>query len=211
MTCCPQTFKIVHLDAVDPLHGDDVASRAFPVDPRHTKSRIVLGVFGKFGQGCRLEAQIHLDLGRLRQTLCNFDRPQPAGRRHEPFLHARCEEEAFQIVGEAATHAWPDHFDRNLVLACLAPDGGRMNLRNRRSSDWIIEAGIKLTDRPAKRIGNCCRCLRGRERRHAVLKVSQFGSNVRSHHIGTRRQKLSQLDIRRPETVDGARHAQRRI
>ena len=75
MAGCLQPLDIGHLDAVDPLHGDDVAAGALPIDFGDAEARILLGVFRYFGERCRLQPQIHLDLGRLLQCPRHFDGP----------------------------------------------------------------------------------------------------------------------------------------
>ncbi|MND62325.1 hypothetical protein D3C80_536070 [compost metagenome] len=46
-----QALDIRHLDTVNPFHGDDIATGALPIHLRNTETRIVLGIFGKFGKG----------------------------------------------------------------------------------------------------------------------------------------------------------------
>ena len=61
--------QIVHLDAVDPLHGDHIAAGPLPVDRGHAEAWIVSGVLAELGKCCRLQPHIHLDPGCLRQRL----------------------------------------------------------------------------------------------------------------------------------------------
>ena len=44
-----QARDIGHLDALDPVHGDDVAPGALPVDRGNAEARIVARVLGEFG------------------------------------------------------------------------------------------------------------------------------------------------------------------
>ncbi len=67
-----QPFDVRHLDAVDPLHGDDITPGALPIDLGNPEPGIVLGVLRKFGKSGGLEPQIHLDLGGLLQRACHL-------------------------------------------------------------------------------------------------------------------------------------------
>jgi hypothetical protein len=77
VTCRSERGDVVHLDTVDPLHGEHVAAGTLPVHRRHAKAGIVLRVFAKLGKSCPFEPQVHLDAGGLRQRFGNLHGAQP--------------------------------------------------------------------------------------------------------------------------------------
>ena len=78
--------------AVDPFQRQHVLGGEIPVDLRHAKVRVVLGVFRHFRERRRLEPQVHLDRDRARQRIDDFDQPQPPRLGGIILRRARCEE-----------------------------------------------------------------------------------------------------------------------
>lgn len=202
-----QGLDVRHLDAVDPLHGDDVAAGAFPVHPGNAETGILPDVLAKFRQRGGFQPQIHLDLGGLGQHARDLDRPQPPRGGHEALLHAGGEKIAFQIVEEAPANARPDRLDRDLGANTLALDLGRVDLGDRGRGDRLAEIEKEVVDLAAERFLDRGDRDRARKRAHAVLEFGQVHGDVRAHDIGTRCQELAELDIGRAQPVDRLGHA----
>jgi hypothetical protein len=148
-----QPLDIGHLDAVDPLHRDDVAAGALPVD-LGTRKPGSSRVFGDLRKRCRFQAQVHLDLGRLLQSLRDLHRPQPAAGGHEALLQVGNEIHRLEIVGKALSHAGTHHLDGHFPAPLWRHHFRRMHLGDRGGGDRRAEAGVEFLDRSAERASN---------------------------------------------------------
>jgi hypothetical protein len=198
-------FQVVHLDAVDPLHGEHVASGALPIDGRYAKTRIVFRVLAEFGKGGGLQPQIHFDLGGFRERLRDLHGPQAAGVGNVALLQPCGEEEAFEIAGKGLPHAGPYHLHGNLRDAVVMADFRPVNLGDRGGGDGFAEADIEVADGPAERGLDRPDRLLPRKGPHAVLQKREIERDVVADNIGPGRQELAKFDVRRAKPRDGLR------
>ena len=103
MTCGLDCLDVGQLDAIDPIHGNAIATGQFPVDGGNAETGIIFGVFAQFGKSGRLKAQIHFDLGGLGQHVCHCHRSQPPGSGNVFLLQAGNGIESIKILAEALT------------------------------------------------------------------------------------------------------------
>ena len=96
---------IGHRRAVDPLHRQDFARRAVPVDLRRAKFGIVSEILGKFRRRRRLEAEIHLHPHGAGERIDDVDEPKPAQIRVHAFGGARGEEHVGDVALKASLDA----------------------------------------------------------------------------------------------------------
>ena len=73
----PQGLDIGQRNAVDPFQRHDFAGAAVPIDLRHQKIVVAMGVFGEFRRRGGLKPEIHLDLDRAGQSVDHADRIEP--------------------------------------------------------------------------------------------------------------------------------------
>ncbi len=203
VSCGAQALDIRHLDAVDPFHGDDVATGSLPIHRRDPEAGVLLGVLGDFGKGRRLEPQIHLDLGRLLERLRHLDRAQAPARRHEALLQAGDQVHGLDVVSEALAHAGTDDLHRHLARSRRRRNLGGVHLSDRGGRDRLLETRIEFVERPAERAFDQGLGRRRRKEGHAVLQLRQIVGEIDADHVRARRQELSDLDIGWPEPLDG--------
>jgi len=196
----PQRRDVVHLGAVDPLHGDDVAAGPFPVHFRHAETWVVRRVFGNLGKGCSLQAQVHFHLGRLFQRPRHLNRAKPAAGGHQAFLHAGNHIHAFDVICETLAHAGAHHFHGHL----FAVHFGRVHLRDRGGRNRLFERCVEITDRAAKRgLDGGFGSIRGEEG-HPVLQHGKIDGPVDADDIRAGGEKLADLHIGRTKPSHGA-------
>ena len=193
---------VVHLDAVDPLHGQDIASGALPVHGRHAKAGVAPGVLAELRKGCRLEPQVHFDPGGLRQCLRHLDRPQPPRGGNVFFLQPGGQEIAFEIVEEAPPHAGTDHLHRHFGGHAVMQRLGVVHLGDGRGRHRVAEAQEQIVDlAPERRLDRLDR-LPLREGVHLVLQQGEIERHGVADDVGPRRQELAELHVRRPQPDD---------
>ena len=86
-----QALDIGEAHALDPFVDQHLARRELPVRLRHAEIGIVPGVLGEFGQGGRLQPQIHLHRHRARQRLDDAGETQPPRLRRAALGQFRAE------------------------------------------------------------------------------------------------------------------------
>ena len=97
----------------DPFEREHVARDALPVERRHAKLGVVLGVLRHLGEGGGFQPQIHLDGDRAPQRLDHLDQAQPPRLGGKFFRVARREGESIEINLEAALDARAEHLHRD--------------------------------------------------------------------------------------------------
>ena len=141
--------------AVDPFERQHFLGGAIPVDRRHAKSRIVLGILRHFGQSRGLEPKIHLERDRAAQGRHRLDQPEPARFCGYVFRMARGEREGVLIDREAPLDAGPQHLDRDRSHSVGVLDLGAVHLRDRGGRDRGAErrrrSGRSAGRRPSQR------------------------------------------------------------
>lgn len=202
MSGSAQRIDIGHLDAIDPLHGDDVATGALPIDFRDAEAFVACGVLCNFRQCRGFQPEVHLDPGRLLQRLRHLDRAQPPARGDEPFLQACHQIHDGDIVGEALAHARPYDLDRHLAKAIGRPHLGRVHLCDRGCGNRFADAGIEIVERPAQRAFDIGLGGGHRKERHAVLKLRKVIGKFDTDDIRPRCQELADFRIGRSEPLD---------
>ena len=132
MTGSDERHAVVDPDPGHPLGGQDGAAGALPIDLRHAKGRVVREVLAELGGGGGLEAQIHLDLDRLREGFDDLDRLQSAQSRPGALDQTGEPAEQIEVAGKGAGDPGTQDLDRD-----LAPVGRhrKMDLRDRGCGD----------------------------------------------------------------------------
>ena len=197
-------LDVRHLDAVDPLHRDDVAAGSLPVHPGHAETGIGWPCSRRVRKARPPPAAgpsrswSSAPASRVTSTGCSR---RAEGMKRSCMCAAR--KIAFEIVGEPPPHAGPDHLDGDLFDAPLPLDRRRdapARSRRRRSARRSVHE--QLVDRPAERFLDLRARQRGREGRHPVLQAGKIVGDVGADDVGPRREELAELDIGRPEPVD---------
>ena len=181
------------------MQGEHVLGGPHPVDRRHAKIRIFLGVLRHFRDRRRLEAQIHLDRHAARQRIHHFDDAQPPRLRGHPLGVEGDECERLEIGLEAALDARPQHLDGDWPALALLEHLGAMHLRDRGGRNGRAEARETVAQRRAERAGDGGLGLGLRKRCHSVLQAFEIARQRRADDIRPRCQKLSELDVARAE------------
>ena len=206
---CPEARKAARSetrDPVDPFKRQHPPGAAAPIDLRHAKAFVVLGVLRHLRNGRSLHAQIHLDGDRLGQRLHHGFRPQPPRGWMEALDHARGEEIGVEVLVEALLDAGPQHLDRHrLQRAARLPDLRLVHLRDRGGGHRRAELGEERVDRRLQ-----CLLHRGprlglREGRQPVLERGEVGGELAADDVVAGGKELPELDVGRSERGQGFR------
>ena len=197
---------IAQRDAVDPFHGQDVMRGAIPVDRGHAKIRIVAGVLRHLRQRRGLQPQIHLHRHRARHRVDDLDQPQPPRFRRIGFGLVRDKEEIGEVAAEARGDIGPQHLHRNRFAHAVALGFAAMHLRDRGGGDRAGRSCKRLRHRAFQRLSRSRLrprlCENGGSR---SCRLSRSRAIIDADHVGPRGQKLSELEIGRPEPRQRAR------
>ena len=186
------------------IHSSVMTSRAHavPIDLRHEKIVVAMGVFGEFRRRRRLQAEVHFDLDRAGQGIDHSDRIEPLRLDGEPLRLTRGEKHVAEIAPEATFDAGPKHLDRHRFLDAVLHDLGSMDLRDRSGGDGLAQFGKEIAERPSERLFDDVHGDVARKRLHPVLKRFEFARDSDADDIGPGRQGLAELDVGRSELGD---------
>ena len=198
-----QRLDIGNRRAIDPLGGQHFAPGAFPIDLRHAKPGVILGVLRHLGQGRCFHAQVQFLLHGLLQHLYGGHRPQPAAFRAEALHQAGGEIEASQVGRKPFANAWPQHLHRKIATIRAAR---LVHLRDGSGCDGRAEFGEQYINRCAEVFAHDLPGgFRGKWRQ-PVLQRLQIESAAGPHQIGPGRQELAKLDVAGTERRECGRH-----
>ena len=169
------------------------------------KSGSSRGVLRHLGHRGRFQPQIHLHRDRARHRVDDFDQPQPARFRRMRFGVVRDKEEIGEVAAETRGDVGPQHLDRDRFAHAVALDLAAMHLRDRGGGDRRPEARKGLRHRAFQRCRDHGLGFALRERRQPVLQAFQVARHRDADHVGPGREKLSELEVGRPEPRQRAR------
>ncbi len=196
-----ESLAVVDPDAGDALGGQDRAAGALPIDLRHAKSRVAREILAELGGGGRLEAQIHLEIDRLREGLDDLDRLQSAQRRPGPLDQLGQPAEQVEVAGKGAGDPRTQDLDRD-----LAPVGRHreMDLRDRGRGDrGFVETREPAVERRRElRFDQRPRLVPGKGRQ-AILQAREILGDLLAQQIGAGRKQLAELDKAGPQFAEG--------
>ena len=131
------------------------------------------------GDGRRLQAQVHLDLGGAPQRVDHRDGPQAPRRGIVALDLARGEVVAVEIAAEAPLHAGPQDLHGDLAPPLIVLHHRLVHLRDRGRGDRRSELGEMIVELAAERLLD--RAARGshRERRQVVLQLRKVLGELR--------------------------------
>ena len=197
---------VAQRDAVDPFHRQHIVRGAVPVDRGHAKVRIVAGVLRHLGQRGGFEPQIHFHRDRARHRVDDFDQPQPPRfRRIAPRPCARQRRNRARSRRKRAATLGRS----TLTATGLRTPSRSISARCTCAIEAAATAGPKLANACANGRSSDARDhgfgLGLRKRRQPVLQAFQVARHDDADHVGPRGEKLSELEIGRPEPRQRAR------
>ncbi len=196
-----QRIAVVELDAVDPFERQHPPRGPGPVDRGDVEAALRDQILAQLGSGSRLAAKVELARRPLAEIGDDGARAQPGrlaahlldlGR--GPFVGV---EGALEILLDIGA----EHLDRDqppvgrVGAVDLGDRGGADRLRVDVGENLLERLLQPLLDRPPHRLE--------RGRRKAVLEQLQVARRLDSDEVGPGRQRLAELDRRRPELLEG--------
>ena len=195
-----QCLAVGVLDAVDPLERHHPARSAGPVDRRHVEAAFGDEILAKLGRRRRLAPQVQFPRGPLPEM--SDDRPGPEPRRlaAHPLDLRRRPFVGLERPGEILLDIRPEHLDRDEVAlggdraVDLCDRGGADRLLVDMGEDFLQGLLQPQLDRLAHFLE--------RSGGEIVLERRQVARRLGTDQIGPRRERLSELDRRRPEFLE---------
>ena len=196
-----QRLAVRNLDPVDPVERHDARRGAVPVDRGHFVGRLGRHCLAQLGRRRGFAAQVELAQRPAPEIGDHLPRPQPRGfaaqcleMRGRPFI-------GFDVARELLVDAGAANLDRDLP----AVGGHRaVNLRDRGRADGFgIEFAVQAFERRLERRLDLGTDAGEGHRRERVLQRQQVARRLFADQIGTRRERLPQLDRRRSDRLEG--------
>ena len=184
-----------------PLQRHDTPGGQVPFDLWHLKPCIFCRIGGKFGGGRAFQPQVQLAQNHAFEMGDHIHRAQAAGRGRQQFDHPGGEIECVEILAERFFNTRAQHLDRNLFARI--DQHGFVHLRQRRRRNRGGKAAEHLADGHAQLTLDLGLGHVNRERGQLVLQHAQLHRQLVAHHIGARRQHLSELDVGRSQRRQG--------
>ena len=185
--------------AVNPLDRQHAARGSLPIDLGNAEIVVALGILGHLRNGRRLEAKIHLELGRALQGVDDGNRLEAPHRRVEPLDLTGREVVAVEIAPELPLDAGAqDLYGHLATVPIVVDDGCLVDLRDRGGGNRWAEFSEMIFELAAERLFDGLPRLGHGERRQVVLQLRQLPRELGPDDIGARGEKLAELDIAGP-------------